>query len=138
MIKITIPFYSFLGNSKITPGTAPRAIRVCSLVEVYSAADEITSIAGETAESDLKGNLTEFEINAKEYEVEYDLDNRMSKVEIDGDEVEYRYDAMGRRILRKEDNTTTALIWWNNSVCCLLYTSPSPRDQRGSRMPSSA
>eukprot|EP00829_Urostomides_striatus_P001070 TRINITY_DN11283_c0_g1_i1.p2 TRINITY_DN11283_c0_g1~~TRINITY_DN11283_c0_g1_i1.p2 ORF type:complete len:116 (+),score=41.67 TRINITY_DN11283_c0_g1_i1:38-349(+) len=25
---------------------------------------------------------------------------------------------------------------WDNS--CLLYTSPSPRDQRGSRMPSSA
>ena len=24
------------------------------------------------------------------------------------------------------------------SVLCLLYTSPSPRDQRGSRMPSSA
>ena len=24
------------------------------------------------------------------------------------------------------------------SECCLLYTSPSPRDQRGSRMPSSA
>ena len=24
------------------------------------------------------------------------------------------------------------------SVTCLLYTSPSPRDQRGSRMPSSA
>ena len=24
------------------------------------------------------------------------------------------------------------------SVPCLLYTSPSPRDQRGSRMPSSA
>ena len=23
-------------------------------------------------------------------------------------------------------------------TCCLLYTSPSPRDQRGSRMPSSA
>ena len=26
--------------------------------------------------------------------------------------------------------------WWHNA--CLLYTSPSPRDQRGSRMPSSA
>ena len=25
-----------------------------------------------------------------------------------------------------------------NIVFCLLYTSPSPRDQRGSRMPSSA
>ena len=24
------------------------------------------------------------------------------------------------------------------SISCLLYTSPSPRDQRGSRMPSSA
>ena len=26
----------------------------------------------------------------------------------------------------------------NKSITCLLYTSPSPRDQRGSRMPSSA
>ena len=26
----------------------------------------------------------------------------------------------------------------NVSLTCLLYTSPSPRDQRGSRMPSSA
>ena len=25
-----------------------------------------------------------------------------------------------------------------NALICLLYTSPSPRDQRGSRMPSSA
>ena len=28
------------------------------------------------------------------------------------------------------------VVWIGN--CCLLYTSPSPRDQRGSRMPSSA
>ena len=27
---------------------------------------------------------------------------------------------------------------WNHAHGCLLYTSPSPRDQRGSRMPSSA
>ena len=27
---------------------------------------------------------------------------------------------------------------WDETVHCLLYTSPSPRDQRGSRMPSSA
>ena len=26
----------------------------------------------------------------------------------------------------------------HSPFCCLLYTSPSPRDQRGSRMPSSA
>ena len=37
-----------------------------------------------------------------------------------------------------------ATIAWNNYrhievyYACLLYTSPSPRDQRGSRMPSSA
>ena len=28
--------------------------------------------------------------------------------------------------------------WLDDSNDCLLYTSPSPRDQRGSRMPSSA
>ena len=27
---------------------------------------------------------------------------------------------------------------WKDYTFCLLYTSPSPRDQRGSRMPSSA
>ena len=32
-------------------------------------------------------------------------------------------------------------VWWTwdpKLTTCLLYTSPSPRDQRGSRMPSSA
>ena len=33
-------------------------------------------------------------------------------------------------------STTTSLI--GHVLNCLLYTSPSPRDQRGSRMPSSA
>ena len=28
--------------------------------------------------------------------------------------------------------------FWMTGTVCLLYTSPSPRDQRGSRMPSSA
>ena len=31
-----------------------------------------------------------------------------------------------------------ALLLWGLAETCLLYTSPSPRDQRGSRMPSSA
>ena len=30
------------------------------------------------------------------------------------------------------------VILMNDDYTCLLYTSPSPRDQRGSRMPSSA
>ena len=31
-----------------------------------------------------------------------------------------------------------SLLESNNKKCCLLYTSPSPRDVRSSRMPSSA
>ena len=33
---------------------------------------------------------------------------------------------------------TTAAYYSGMFITCLLYTSPSPRDQRGSRMPSSA
>ena len=40
-----------------------------------------------------------------------------------------------------EDFTTVdlgVLSFFTGCAVCLLYTSPSPRDQRGSRMPSSA
>ena len=33
---------------------------------------------------------------------------------------------------------STPILSFGRSKSCLLYTSPSPRDQRGSRMPSSA
>ena len=35
-------------------------------------------------------------------------------------------------------NTKKRVVVNDALKCCLLYTSPSPRDQRGSRMPSSA
>ena len=35
-------------------------------------------------------------------------------------------------------NSQEIVDYVNNTWLCLLYTSPSPRDQRGSRMPSSA
>ena len=38
-------------------------------------------------------------------------------------------------MLSGKDDNKNAIISINS---CLLYTSPSPRDQRGSRMPSSA
>ena len=38
----------------------------------------------------------------------------------------------------KCDNVSVILERPDNADFCLLYTSPSPRDQRGSRMPSSA
>ena len=37
-----------------------------------------------------------------------------------------------------EPGTQITVKWLGKPVFCLLYTSPSPRDQRGSRMPSSA
>ena len=38
-------------------------------------------------------------------------------------------------VIQKQPRTEEAA---NDFYACLLYTSPSPRDQRGSRMPSSA
>ena len=38
----------------------------------------------------------------------------------------------------KYEGTTTDTLFGQSLIPCLLYTSPSPRDQRGSRMPSSA
>jgi len=83
----------------------------------HSVADHISTIAGNAATHDLKGNLTAYEINAKDYTVTYDLDNRMTKVEVDNDDVEYRYDAFGRRVIRQEGSTKSALIWGGNSEC---------------------
>ena len=49
----------------------------------------------------------------------------------------FRNSAQGQwRGQKLEKEMTPANIDWKR--CCLLYTSPSPRDQRGSRMPSSA
>jgi RHS repeat-associated protein len=83
----------------------------------HSVSDEITNIAGNAAVHDVKGNLTEYEINSKVYEVNYDLDNRIIKVDVNNDDVEYRYDALGRRVIRKEGSTQTALLWWGDSEC---------------------
>ena len=37
-----------------------------------------------------------------------------------------------------DDNSGALFMQVSRNKRCLLYTSPSPRDQRGSRMPSSA
>ena len=40
--------------------------------------------------------------------------------------------------LRFANRPETTELDGKHEIICLLYTSPSPRDQRGSRMPSSA
>ena len=42
-------------------------------------------------------------------------------------------DVNGKKIVAMQSKNSSKLVY-----VCLLYTSPSPRDQRGSRMPSSA
>ena len=43
---------------------------------------------------------------------------------------------VGRWFRQVEEGAEVFMRKWHKD--CLLYTSPSPRDQRGSRMPSSA
>ena len=51
--------------------------------------------------------------------------------------------SLDEKIYSKEQKRAWSSQAWNNpnfdkSITCLLYTSPSPRDISGSRMPSSA
>ena len=49
-----------------------------------------------------------------------------------------KYDSVHGRFGRPIKHTENSLDIGHGPIDCLLYTSPSPRDQRGSRMPSSA
>jgi len=53
------------------------------------------------------------------------------------EEIEQAYIKMGRGLVAVRSSATAEDLP-EASFACLLYTSPSPRDQRGSRMPSSA
>ena len=65
--------------------------------------------------------------------------------EIASDKAKINKDALEMVINRIIDNASVAIASYNRKpvvsarqMACLLYTSPSPRDQRGSRMPASA
>ena len=75
--------------------------------------------------------------NAPDYEAELDAANLLAEEEIRDVTNVSNKDEDTNAIIRMTETTTARLI---STLCkhCLLYTSPSPRDQRGSRMPSSA
>ena len=54
----------------------------------------------------------------------------------DDDKARYLGKGVLKAVASVNDKIAPALI--GQDASCLLYTSPSPRDQRGSRMPSSA
>ena len=53
-------------------------------------------------------------------------------------ELGYNYQLQGQDSIAKTKYTQAIQLVKDRRTSCLLYTSPSPRDQRGSRMPSSA
>ena len=53
-------------------------------------------------------------------------------------EMGFLSNANDEKLLKNADHRKKVLNSVTRSINCLLYTSPSPRDQRGSRMPSSA
>ena len=73
-----------------------------------------------------------------EEEIDYFLDMIQivfPKIKVERSHIVYRFS--GVRPLPASDANTPGQVSRDHSIC-LLYTSPSPRDQRGSRMPSSA
>ena len=58
-------------------------------------------------------------------------------VEVLGKKMAYHERGEGNPIVFQHGNPTSSYLW-RNIIPCLLYTSPSPRDKRQSRMPSSA
>ena len=72
-------------------------------------------------------------------------DHSRKKVLASASELGYRPNAWARNLASGQTNTLGVMLndlhnpyFSELAHGCLLYTSPSPRDQRGSRMPSSA
>ena len=70
------------------------------------------------------------------YKWAYEFIMRKDKREKWEKELPLEYTFFTQREFRKELKSLGARVLYSGP--CLLYTSPSPRDQRGSRMPSSA
>ena len=81
----------------------------------------ITSSNGITLDNNSKNNWLDFVPNLKNYYIVSD--------KVTSQEGDTKYLPGG---------TTDIITSGSPTYICLLYTSPSPRDQRGSRMPSSA
>ena len=95
-------------------------INVCKMISTYSN-DSLNEIGGRII-SNSKDKGERFRRNI------YEIDRRIVMA------IQQKLDQRGKMNYHKFE------IVIRNSMfrICLLYTSPSPRDQRGSRMPSSA
>ena len=91
---------------------------------------EFWMIEPEMAFSDIHDNMDNAESMLK-YVIQYCLDNH-------ADDLEFLEKRLDNEEKQKPQNERSPMPLREKLQFCLLYTSPSPRDQRGSRMPSSA
>ena len=81
------------------------------------------------------GEMTQ--VRLSDVEVPFKLEDRNSRL-APLDSLIQEYTFHGKMISQQWGVTEAMIIGIGTLSICLLYTSPSPRDQRGSRMPSSA
>ena len=113
----------------------------------------VESVPGETAYFEYVKNTsktTEYEmqtftiykkVKSKIEEVQIVCESKITKTLLD--DIQRQLESFGyyeatKGKFNKEQKLKRALFSFQRDNSCLLYTSPSPRDQRGSRMPSSA
>ena len=119
------------GVARVEPGVRNLAIsEAASAHGLYYAPDPSSQIAcsigGDVAENSggvhcLKYGLTVHNVVG------------LKVLTVEGDELR-----IGGKLFDSPGYDLLALMSGSEGMLCLLYTSPSPRDQRGSRMPSSA
>ena len=86
---------------------------------------------------ELEAKMKESQQKIKEIRVEGVSGSNSVKITLDG-EGEMQTIKLSDEIMKEDKTIIEDLIVAAHNSACLLYTSPSPRDQRGSRMPSSA
>ena len=109
------------------PGTLPEAVALLSQL-----GDDARVIAGgHSLIPTMKLRLA-----MPEHLIDLQAVKELKKISVSGSDVTIGAMATQAELIASAELEKTAPIIRETS--CLLYTSPSPRDQRGSRMPSSA
>ena len=96
-------------------------LRTLTIVSVSSIALQISSTVGSTSDANTFTNYENLEVEVGGLKVRATGKNTTEVL---------------LNLLKSVNGSGISPL--NVTYCCLLYTSPSPRDQRGSRMPSSA
>ena len=93
-----------------------------------------------TEDAELLGNQMSFDFDSEDIlavvPMKFELED--NNIAMDAGFVKLSYDNLDGVTVSEGDILVEFLLKGDKVTICLLYTSPSPRDQRGSRMPSSA